>query len=106
MDIYNQRAEVIKALAHPTRLRIVDYLLGQGEKCVCDIAAFVDVSQPMVSKHVAQMRDAGVLESRKEGSMVFCKVSTPCLQSFFRCLDKTIEQNLQARTNSLKQPNN
>lgn len=91
------RAEVIKSLAHPTRLRIIDYLLANGETCVCDIAQSVKASQPMISKHVAQMRDAGVLESRKEGSMVFCRVSTPCLQSFFNCLDSTIEQALSNR---------
>jgi len=102
MDIYRLRAEVIKALAHPTRLRIVDYLLSEGEQCVCDIGSFVNASQPMVSKHMAQMRDAGVLESRKEGSMVFYRVSTPCLQSFFRCLDTTIERSLENRKAALE----
>ena len=102
MDIYKIRAEVIKALAHPTRLRIVDFLMNNGETCVCDIATFVKASQPMVSKHVAQMRDAGVLESRKEGSMVFYRVSTPCIQNFFKCLDTTIEQSLENRRAALE----
>lgn len=102
MDIYKIRAEVIKALAHPTRLRIVDFLLSNGEACVCDIAAFVQASQPMVSKHMAQMRDAGVLESRKEGSMVFYKVSTPCIQDFFKCLDTSIEKSLENRRAALE----
>lgn len=97
MDIYELRAEVIKALAHPTRLRIVDFLLSNGETCVCEIADLVKASQPMVSKHMAQMRDAGVLESRKEGSMVFYKVCTPCLQTFFNCLDTTMEKSLENR---------
>lgn len=101
MDIYKLRAEVIKALAHPTRLRIVDHLLSEGEKCVCEIAAHVQASQPMVSKHVAQMREAGLLESRKEGSLVFYRVSTPCIQSFFRCLDSSIEQSLARRKAAL-----
>lgn len=97
MDIYKLRADVIKSLAHATRLRIVDFLISNGETCVCDIAAFVQASQPMVSKHMAQMREAGVLESRKEGSMVFYKVSAPCLQNFFNCLDTSIEKSLENR---------
>lgn len=97
MDVYRLRAEVVKALAHPTRLQIIDYLLDEGEKCVCDIAVYVKASQPMASKHVSQMRDAGLLVSRKEGPMVFYKVATPCIANFFACLDKTIVEAVKNR---------
>jgi len=102
MDMYGLRSVVLKALAHRDRLRIFDLLSSVGEKCVCDIAEFLEISQPMTSKHVAILRDAGLLDSRKEGSLVFYRVSTPCLVEFFKCLDRSIAHSIESRQNILE----
>jgi len=59
-----------KALADQTRLRIVMLLLGRGEFCVCDLTAALDLSQPKISRHLAVLREAGLLLDRKAGLWV------------------------------------
>lgn len=102
MDLYKLRAVVLKSLAHSDRLRVFDLLSSQGEKCVCDIADTLQISQPMTSKHVAMLRDAGLLESRKEGALVYYRVSTPCLAEFFKCLDRSISHSIKSRQGVLE----
>ena len=59
-----------KALASPTRAAIMEQLLG-GERCVCEITAHLGMSQPLVSHHLAVLRDAGLLCSRGEGARTY-----------------------------------
>lgn len=63
---YESLAELFKALAHPTRIWILQLLRG-GEKCVCEIVPELDMEQSNVSRHLAVLKKEGVLESRKEG---------------------------------------
>ncbi len=58
--------EIFKALSEETRLRIVK-LLEDGELCVCDIVAALDMVQPKVSFHLATLKEAGLIKDRKEG---------------------------------------
>jgi len=69
----NLTAEYLKALAHPTRLAILE-VLRPGEKCVCKILPELGLEQSNVSQHLAKMREKGILESRKEGNSVYYKV--------------------------------
>ena len=84
--VYAQRAEIMKALAHPSRLMIVDALAG-GERCVCELQALVGSSMPTVSRHLAQMRNAGIIEGRREGSNIYYRLLCPCVANVFSCID-------------------
>jgi len=101
LDIYEMRAQVAKALAHPIRLRIIDLLMQHKELCVCDINRSIDVSQPSISKHLGILKDAGILDSHKEGLMVFYRVRMPCVKQFFGCLDRVLALDVEARKNEL-----
>jgi DNA-binding transcriptional ArsR family regulator len=59
-----------KALGNPTRAQIVEFLLG-GERCVCEMTGPLDVSQPLVSHHLALLREAGLVTMRKEGTRTY-----------------------------------
>ncbi len=61
---------LLRALADETRLKIVRFLL-KGERCVCEIIPLTGKSQPNVSLHLKKLEDAGILQSRKEGTKVF-----------------------------------
>jgi ArsR family transcriptional regulator len=61
--------DVLKALADPTRMRIIA-LLGSGEVCVCHIHTALDVPQPTASRHLASLKKAGLVEARKIGLWV------------------------------------
>lgn len=92
--LYEMKAEIIKAVAHPIRLAIIDRL-RKGEECVCNLAEQVGAERSNVSRHLALMVKAGVLTSRKEGLMVFYRLRTPCITDFFSCVERVLRQNLR-----------
>jgi ArsR family transcriptional regulator len=65
------------ALSDSTRLRILK-LLEQGELCVCDLAAALDMSQPKISFHIAALKNAGVIDDRKDGRWMHYSIKTDC----------------------------
>lgn len=65
-------AAKLKALAHPARARIVELIHERGgEICVCEFAGRLDLSQPTISHHLKVLREAGLIESRQEGTWVY-----------------------------------
>ena len=83
------RAEVFKALGHPTRLAIVDMLAG-GERCVCELNEQIDADMSTVSRHLSVLRNAGILSSDKRGNQVFYRLECPCITSFYGCVESVI----------------
>ncbi len=79
--LYQRQAEIVKALAHPLRIAIADFLRG-GEQCVCDIAAYVGSERTNVSKHLSVMANAGLLDFRKDGLKVIYRLKCPCATDF------------------------
>jgi ArsR family transcriptional regulator len=97
---YEARARVAKALAHPSRLLIVD-ALKEKEWCVCDLTRLVGADQSTVSKHLAILKNAGIVEDRKEGSSNFYRLRIHCLDGFFGCMESLLQENLKAREEEL-----
>ena len=64
-------AQFFKCLSEPVRLRILFLLLKRGELCVCDLVESLGISQSVVSRHLAYLRNNGVLNSRREGAWVY-----------------------------------
>ena len=89
--VYRMRAEVIKAIAHPIRLAILD-CLRDGEVCVCDIADRVEAERSNVSRHLALMVNAGVLSCRRQGLMVYYKLCCPCILKFLGCIETVLRR--------------
>lgn len=77
---------VFKALSHPLRLEVVRRL-GSGEECACKIAQWFDSDRTTVSKHLAVLKEAGVLRDRKEGQWIFYSVALSCVLDMIRCVD-------------------
>jgi DNA-binding transcriptional ArsR family regulator len=92
--LFQKQAEIVKAIAHPLRIAILDFL-KDGEQCVCDIAEYVGSERSNVSRHLAVMVKAGVLECRKEGLNVIYKLKTPCILDFFSCTAECLKQQLK-----------
>jgi len=91
---YAARATVAKALAHPTRLLIVDEL-AKRERCVCELTALVGADISTVSKHLALLRNAGLVNVERRGASMLYSLKCPCVSDFFACVDKVISN--QAR---------
>lgn len=95
------QAEVLKALAHPIRLAIVQHL-APGEKCVCEIVEHTGTTQSNISKHLGILKKAGIIRDRKEGPSVYYRLVMPCAVSFFRCVQNILERQTSERSAVLR----
>ena len=82
----SQRSLVVKAMAHPTRLLVMEALM-QGEQCVNDLTAMAGCDVTTLSKHLSVMKKAGLLVCEKRGLNVYYQIACPCFADFFRCID-------------------
>jgi len=87
---FDARAKIIKAMAHPTRLFIID-VLSRGERCVCDLTEMVGADVSTVSKHLTVMKNAGIVKDEKRGSQVFYSLRVACILNFFSCIESVLE---------------
>jgi DNA-binding transcriptional ArsR family regulator len=70
---YQQQAKLLKALAHPIRLQILD-ILAKGEFCVCHLTTVLKRRQPYISQHLMVLREAGLVQDRKDGLIVYYRL--------------------------------
>jgi DNA-binding transcriptional ArsR family regulator len=94
---YEARARIIKAMAHPARLFIVDELSKNGERCVCDLTEMIGTDMSTVSRHLSQLKDAGIVEVEKRGQMVFYRLRVKCILNFFDCVESVIKCNAKSQ---------
>ncbi len=71
---FDLTSSFLKALAHPTRLKIIDRLKDEDELCVCHIYEDLDLEQSNASQHLKVLRDQGILSARKEGLKVMYRI--------------------------------
>jgi len=74
MNPYEKQARLIKAMAHPTRLHILE-ILSKGESCVCHLTTILKRRQPYVSQHLMTLREAGLVMDRRDGPMVYYRLA-------------------------------
>ena len=90
---YEARARIIKAMAHPTRLFIVDELARNGERCVCELTEMIGVDMSTVSRHLATLKAAGIIADDKRGAQVYYSLRVKCVLSFFECVEAVLKRN-------------
>ncbi len=76
MEAYESEIKLLKALTHPTRLAILD-ILRDGEQCVCHIEAVLGLRQAYISQQLMVLRDAGIVQDRREGWNNYYRVIRP-----------------------------
>jgi ArsR family transcriptional regulator len=91
---YEARARIVKALAHPTRLFIVDEL-AKGERCVCELTDMIGADTSTVSKHLSVLKSAGIVQDEKRGLMVYYTLRVPCIVNLFACVEGVLLANLE-----------
>jgi DNA-binding transcriptional ArsR family regulator len=94
-------ADVIKAMAHPTRLFVVEEL-SRGERCVCELTDMVGADVSTVSKHLAVLRNVGIVGAAKRGSRVYYQLRMPCVLSFFGCVENVIKAKAEESLTRVK----
>lgn len=93
---YQSRAKILKAMAHPTRLFIIDQLT-EGERCVCELTEMIGADKSTVSKHLSLLREAGIVEDEKRGLQVYYSLRVPCVTSLFACIEAVVKSNMEAQ---------
>ena len=71
-----EAAHVLKALAHPVRLRLISVIAAQGEACACDFPELLGKAQPTVSHHLTQLVNAGILQREQRGKWAWFSIDT------------------------------
>jgi DNA-binding transcriptional ArsR family regulator len=91
---FEKQAKMLKALAHESRLAILDRL-SRGECSVGDLREMVGSDLSTVSKHLALLRAHGIVEDRRVGTAVFYRLVTPCVCNFFTCANQVLKERLR-----------
>ena len=89
---YQAKADVLKALAHPTRLWMAEKL-SEGERCVCEFVEEIDADFSTVSKHLAVLKNAGIVSLDKRGKQVYYHLKVPCVLNFINCVEEVLHAN-------------
>lgn len=92
--IFELKAELLKAIAQPVRLKILE-LLRDKELCICEIAPMINGEQSNVSKHISVLEKSKLVTTRKEGVRVFVKANPhvyQILDSLVEILRRRIEE--------------
>jgi len=100
-DISNFRADILKALAQPTRLKIIEFL-RDGERCVCEIFPAIGEEQPNTSRHLVLMLTTGILSRRKEGLKIYYAIKHPEILEIVDIVTLLVKQEIAGRHELLK----
>jgi DNA-binding transcriptional ArsR family regulator len=96
MTAYDNLAVRFKALAHPVRLQILD-MLRSGEACVCHMETALDRRQAYISQQLMVLRDAGLVDARKDGLQVFYCLADDITAALLDALLGSVEEERQTR---------
>ncbi len=97
-EFYKLKTAVIKAIANPTRLMIID-CLREGEKTVSEIIEIIEDEQSNVSKNLGILKSQGLIKDRKAGLNVYYTLKICCINEFFCCLDNIISEKFKHQQN-------
>lgn len=98
---HEARAKIIKAMAHPSRLFIIEEL-SKRECCVNELTEMIGADTSTVSKHLSVLKNAGLVNDEKRGNSIFYKLRCPCIMDFVDCVEDVISANAREHVNILK----
>ena len=100
-ELVELRAEILKALGQPTRLKIIDFL-RDGERCVCEIFPAIGEEQSNTSRHLNMMLAAGVLSRRKDGLKIYYAIKHPEILEVMDIVTGIVKREIYGRHDLLK----
>ena len=95
------RAAILKALAHPTRLFMLEELANKSY-CVRDLTEMVGLDVSTVSKHLSILKNAGLVNVEKKGKQVFYSLRMRCALSFLDCVEAVLREQAQDRIDAIE----
>jgi DNA-binding transcriptional ArsR family regulator len=101
LNLVELESNYLKAIAQPTRLKIL-YFLKDGEQCQCKIIPKMREEQSNISRHLTHMRDMGILESRREGVSVYYKIKDKRIFRLLFLADQMIKAEIEDKAKRVK----
>jgi len=98
---YEARAKIIKAMAHPSRLFIIEEL-SKRERCVGELTDMIRADASTVSKHLSVLKNAGLVTDEKRGNSIFYNLRVPCIMQFMGCVEDVLSANAKEHANIMK----
>ncbi len=98
---YEARVKIIKAIAHPSRLFIIEEL-NRRERCVNELAEMVGADISTVSKHLSILKNAGLVFDEKRGTNICYRLRTQCILNFIGCVEDVLTANAQSQMEILR----
>ncbi|HPG29895.1 MAG TPA: metalloregulator ArsR/SmtB family transcription factor [bacterium] len=95
------KTEIIKAMAHPARLMIIESL-DNGEKLFSELFALFDCDKSTISKHLLVLKNAGIVSAQKKGLDVLYKLETKCIIKFLDCINTVINTSIKKQKACLR----
>ncbi|MBN1474470.1 MAG: winged helix-turn-helix transcriptional regulator [Syntrophaceae bacterium] len=99
--IYEARAKIIKAMAHPSRLLIIEELHHQ-ERCVNELTEMIGADTSTVSKHLSVLKNAGLVSDEKRGNCIYYNLRCTCILDFIDCVEEVLTANAEDQKNIMK----
>ena len=100
-DLITFESRFLKAIGQPTRLKIL-YFLKDGEKCACKIIPRMKEDQSSISRHLTSLKNAGILESRKEGVSVYYRIKDKRVFSILNLVDGILKAQVREEAKLMK----
>ena len=92
-EVFERQARICKAFAHPGRLQILD-LLGHGESRISVLQEALGISKTSMSQHLAILKSAGVVSTRRSGKQIYCSLAIPEVKEACQLIRKVLEVNI------------
>ena len=92
--LFEARATIIKAMAHPSRLYMLERL-QERPRCVYELTDLVGADKSTVSKHLSVLKNAGVVTCERHGVQVRYALRMPCIHKFFSCMESVLKMNIE-----------
>ncbi|HOT47123.1 MAG TPA: metalloregulator ArsR/SmtB family transcription factor [Spirochaetota bacterium] len=99
--ICEERAKIIKALSHPARIFMVEEL-QKGERCVNELQEMIGYDMSTISKHLSILKNAGIVDDRREGTSSYYYLRVPCILNFFGCIHEVMQSNARQSNDIMK----
>lgn len=98
---YEAWAKIIKAMAHPSRLLIIEELQNQ-ERCVNELTEMIGADTSTVSKHLSVLKNAGLVSDEKRANSIYYSLRCPCIMDFIGCVEDVLSANVREQAKIMK----
>jgi ArsR family transcriptional regulator len=98
---YEARARILKAMAHPSRLLIIEELQKQ-ERCVNELTEMIGSDMSTVSKHLSVLKNAGLVSDEKRANCIYYTLRCTCILDFIGCVEEVLSANAEEHNKILK----